>query len=236
MSDRVILKGSSKLLQPLITEVLAMHQLLESKDIGTFYADDNYMPPVKRRGRPKVILYFEQDTNFRPTGTQSTTPHGRRRKRGTIGFRLMNETPASFTEGNQKAIANKIKEIFGANGGFVWTKGKDMYAYTDWDMGYQFELLCRSETEARRTITAVLSIQGHTPDWAKLTHSEATRPDVKYPVLPPSKIIAGKEVQLIEQRPVVNVRFRYAYAVIDGLVEPVDLYDRKNKLPNPVVI
>lgn len=236
MADKIILKGYPNQLKPLITHLIAVRELLEEKDIGTFFVDDKFSPPVKRRGRPRVFLYFQQDTNFKPTGTQSTVPHGRRRRDGVISFRLMDETPTTFTEANQKAIANKIKQIFGANGGFVWTKGKDMYNYTDWDMGYQLELLCRTETEARRLITAVLSVQNHTPDWAKLTHSEASRPDAKYPILPPKKVIAGKEVQLIEQRPIVDVRFRYSYASVEGLIDPISLYDRTAKLKNVAVI
>lgn len=235
MTDRIILKGNSKLLMPVITEIMAVHQLLEQKDIGTIYADDNTSPPVKRRGRPKINLYFMQDTNFKKTGTQSTTPHGRRRERGLISFRLMNETPQTFSEANQKAIGLKIKQIFGSNGGYIWEKGKDLYAYTDWDLGYQLELLTRTETEARRIVTSVLSIQNHKPNWVKLTHSNAVEPSLKYPLLPAKKTVAGKEVQPWEQRPVVDVRFQYAYAVVEGLFDPIDLYDRTHKLKNPAV-
>lgn len=236
MTDRIILKGNSNLLKPVITQILATHQLLESKDIGTFYIDDNSSPPVKRRGKPKITLIFLQDTNFKATGTRSTTPHGKRRVKGVISFRLMNETSTTFSEANQKTIANKIKEVFGANDGYKWQKGKEVYAYTDWDLGYQLELLCRSETEARRVITSVLSIQNHTPSWANLTHSEAAQPELKYPILPGKKIVAGKEVQLIEQRPIVDVRFQYAYATVDGIAEPIGLYDRRHKLKDVAVL
>lgn len=237
MSDLIYLKGTPKELKPIIMQIMGLYQLLESKDLGTFYVDDNSSPPpVKRRGRPKICLYFEQDTDFKATGTRSTKAHGRRRRRGTISFRLMNETPATFSQGNQRSIAQKIKDVFGANGGYIWNKGKDLYAYTDWDLGYQLELLCKSQTEARRITTSILSIQGHTPDWKKLTHSEAVMQEAKYPILPAKKIIAGKEVQPMEERPVVDVRFRYAYAIVDGLVEPINLYDRTTKLTNTAVV
>lgn len=236
VDENIILSGTKEDLMERIPPLLDFLQLIESKDIGTFFVDDKFSPQIRRRGRPRVFLYFQQDTNFKPTGTQSITSHGKRRRDGVISFRLMDETPATFSEANQKAIAQKIKQVFGANNGFVWTKGKDMYNYSDWDLGYQFELLCRTETEARRIITAVLSIQNHTPDWIKLTYSKASHPDAKYPILPSKKIIAGKEVQPIEQRPVVDVRFRYAYVSIEGLIDPISLYDRTAKLKNPVVI
>lgn len=236
MSDLIYLKGTPKELKPIIIQLMGIYQLIESKDIGSFYVDDNGSPPVRRRGKPKICLYFQQDTNFKATGIQSTKPHGRRRRDGLISFRLMNETPATFTEGNQRAIAQKIKDIFGANGGYNWQKGKDLYAYTDWDLGYQLELLCRSQAEARRIITSVLSIQNHVPDWIKLTHSEAALPDAKYPIIPAKKIVAGKEVQPIEQRPIVDVRFRHAYAIVEGLIDPINLYDRTTKRTNTLVI
>lgn len=234
-SESIKVQGTKKELMQLIPQLVALRTLIESRDIGTVFIDDNASPPVRRRGKPKISLYFVQDSNFKSTGTQSTKSHGKRRRDGVISFRLMDESPATFSEANQKAIAQRIKQVFGANGGFVWEKGKDLYAYTDWDLGYQLELLTKTETEARRITTSVLSIQGHTPDWSKFTHSKATQPESKYPVVPGRKIIAGQEVELIEQRPVVDVRFHYAYATVEGLIDPIGLYDRRGKLKSVVI-
>lgn len=234
--DLIYLRGTPKELRPVITALMAQYQLLANKDIGTIYADCSDTPPVRRRGKPQICLYFQQDTDFKPIGTQSTRPHGRRRRDGVISFRLMNETPQTFTEANQTAIAQRIKQVFGANDGYVWQKGKELYNYTDWDMGYQLELLCRSNVEAKRVITSVLSVQNHTPNWLKLTHSEPDQADAKYPIVPAPIIVGGKQVQPIEHRPRVDVRFRHSYAVIEGLIDPVHLYDRKNKLAKALVI
>lgn len=235
MEDKIILKGNTKLLKPVITEIMALHQIIASKDIGTVLVTQKGTPPVTRRGKPKIVLFFLQDSNFTRTGTRSTKPRGARLTEGVISFRLMNENEATFTEANQRTIANRIKDIFGANNGYVWAKGKDLYAYTHWEMGYQFELLTKTESEARRIITSVMSIQSHTPNWAFLTKSNAVVEELRYPVVPPAEIIAGKSVVPQESRPKVDVRFRYAYAELDGLKEPIELYDRTRKLSKALV-
>ena len=63
-----------------------------------------------------------------------------------------------------------------ASGGYVWRKGKVRASYSDWDKGYQFQLLCRNESDARTLIGKVLDIQGHTPDWENLNISENSEP------------------------------------------------------------
>lgn len=229
MTDRIVLKGNSKLLMPVITEIMAVHQLLDQKDVGTIYADKSQDISVNRREKPKLVLYFLEDSDFRPTGKKSTTPHGRKRDDGVISFRLMNETKETFTKANGKVLGQKIKEVFGTNGGFVWNKGKTYYSYTDWEKGYQLQLLCRSKTEAKRVATATLSIKGDTPDWENLQEVTNDQENSKYPVNPGTEVVMGETINKPVIRPVVDVRFQYAYVKLSKVLEPVTLYDRTGR-------
>lgn len=236
MTDRIILKGNSKLLKPIITEIMALHQLLESKDVGTIYAYHNDLDSVKRVGKPKVNLCFLEDSNFVKKAAPNNRYEGLRRKEGIIRFRLMDETTQSFSKANATALANKIKAVFGANGGFIWNKGKTMFSYTHWELGYQFQLLCRSETEAKRIITATLSLQNHTPDWKNFNTVKNNQEALKYPENPGNHIVMGETLPLPVERSLIDVRFQYAYVQLDGLKEPVDLYSRINRRAKAIVI
>ena len=235
MTDRIILKGNSKLLMPVITQIMAVHQLLEQKDVGTIYADVSQKNTVERKKRPKLVLYFLEDTDFERTGRRSRTPHGRKRDDGVISFRLMDETTYSFTEANGRVLGQKVKETFGANGGFIWNKGKTYYSYSDWAKGYQLQLLCKNSTEAKRIVTTTLSIKGHTPGWGNLQQIKNDQEDLKYPATPGTEIIMGETINKPVERPIVDVRFQYAYVKLDGLETPVNIYDRTGKRPKVLV-
>lgn len=229
MSDLIYLRGTPKTLKPLLVQIMAMHQLLENKDLGTIYAYTNDLNFVKRKGKPKVTLYFLEDSNFNKKASPNKIYEGRRRQEGVIRFRLMNETTQSFSKANGVALGTKIKEMFGNNGGFVWSKGKTLYSYNDWERGYQFQLLCKTETEAKRIITTVHSLQNHTPDWINFNTIENNQELVKYPENPGNHIVMGETIPLPKERPIVDVRFQYAYVRLNEVINPITLYDRKKK-------
>lgn len=235
MDDRIILKGNSKLLKPIITEIMAVHQLIEAKDVGTIYAYHNDLESVKRVGKPRVNLYFLEDTNFNKKAPPNKEFEGLRRTDGLIRFRLMDEKTNTFSKANATALANKIKQVFGSNGGYVWKKGKTMYTYNDWELGYQFQLLCRSEIEAKRIVTSVLSLQAHSPIWKKFNTVKNDEEAITYPENPGTQIVMGESVDIPKSRPLVDVRFQYSYIKLDGVVEPINLYDRKNKRAKSLV-
>jgi hypothetical protein len=58
---------------------------------------------------PKIYLYFQED---RPES-------GARPKRGTISFRLMNQTEDSISIADLKKLAAKVKEIFGGEPAYL---------------------------------------------------------------------------------------------------------------------
>lgn len=236
MADKIILKGYPNQLKPLITHLIAVRELIKSKDIGTIYAYTNDKESVRRVGKPKVTLYFLEDSNFNKKAPPNKISEGRRRQEGVIRFRLMNETTQSFSKANGTILGNKIKEVFGSNGGFIWNKGKIMYSYTDWERGYQFQLLCKTEIEAKRIITAVHSLQNHTPDWKYFNTIENDEELIKYPENPGTQIVMGETIAIPKERPIVDVRFQYAYIKLDGVIEPITLYDRKNKRAKALAI
>lgn len=214
---------------------MAMHQLLESKDVGTIYAYTNDLNSVRRKEKPKVTLVFLEDSNYNKTAPRNNIDEGRRRQEGVIRFRLMNETTQTFTKTNGITLGNRIKEVFGSGSGFVWNKGKTMYSYTDWEQGYQFQLLCKTEAEAKRIINAVHSLQFHTPNWKYFNTVKSDEEFIKYPEFPGNHIVMGEQLPLPKIRPLVDVRFQYAYVNLDGVKEPINLYDRTKKRKEALV-
>lgn len=235
MSDLIYLKGTPDQLKPIIMQLMAMHQLVESKDIGTFYGSLDSRDTVRRKGKPKVTLYFLQDSNYNRQAPRNNIYEGRRRQEGIIRFRLMDETTQSFSKANGTALGTKIKQVFGANNGFVWQKGKTMYSYTDWERGYQFQLLCKTETEAKRIITAVHSLQSHTPNWQYFNTVKNDQEASKYPENPGNQVVMGETMPITQLRPLVDVRFQYGYVSLDGVKEPITLFDRTRKRKEPLV-
>lgn len=233
--EKITLQGTKKELMQLIPQMAAMQQLIMSRDVGTIYAYTNDLNSVRRKEKPRVNLYFLEDTNFNKLAPPNKIYEGRRRQDGVIRFRLMEETTQSFSKANATALATKIKQVFGANGGFVWNKGKTMYSYTDWERGYQFQLLCKTSTEAKRIINAVHSLQGHIANWQYFNTVKNDEELAKYPENPGSHIVMGKSEPLPEERPIVDVRFQYAYVKLDGVNHPINLYDRRNKRPKSLV-
>lgn len=221
MTDRIVLKGNSKILQPIITEILAFHQLIEQKDIGTIYGEPSTEFQVRRKFKPQIELFFKED--------EADVVSGYKPVEGRISFRIMGEESNTISEGELTTLGRKIKEVFGANNGYVWRKGKELYTYSDWDKGYHMKILARSEQNAQLLITNVLSIQGHTFVLKNMQLSKNQDELNKFPYDPPTEIILGEPVKTPRYRPNVEVRFQYAAAHIHKLPHPKLLYSRVRK-------
>lgn len=148
----------------------------------------------------------------------------------------MDEKTNTFSKANATTLATKIKEVFGTGGGYVWNKGKTMYSYSDWELGYQFQLLCRSETEAKRVISSVLAIQVHTPNWKYFNTIKNDQEAIKYPENPGTHVVMGETLPLPQERPLVDVRFKYAYLRLDGVKKPINLYSLNNRRVDDLVL
>ncbi|MCT7949997.1 hypothetical protein NG798_09380 [Ancylothrix sp. C2] len=204
-----------------IMRILLFHFLINSE--STF--QDEHPPilgiPAADSGiihRPQVKLFFLEDSadvddGFSPLWLECS-------------FRLNDETSETMTEAKAGILAKKIEQIFGANGGYIFKKGKEKYLYLDKEEGYDFRLLARSETDARNLIEKVLLIRNHVIKPAILDKMNRDDEMTAFPTVPPKKLVFGKQRNAKRKRPIADVRFAYAILHIDGLVNPVQLYSR----------
>lgn len=177
-----------------------------------------------RKFKPQIMLYFledlgDTDDTYAPVA-------------GEISFRLMDHDSSSINPTVAQIYANRIETRFAEGGGYIWRKGKVMCSYSDWSKGYQLQLLCRNDNDARLLIERVLDIQNDTPDWEKMNVSENQEPAAAYPTLPGNDLIYGKSRRAPRRRPIADVRFQYAVLNVHGLVNPVPLVDRSGLWPS----
>lgn len=192
-------------------------------EVGT----TRYRTKVRRKHRPQITLIFIEDWQDVEAGY---TP-----VRGRLSFRLMDYDPSTITPQNILPFAQRIKATFALGNGFVWKKGKEMFSYSDWDKGYQLQLLCRNESEARRVIGSVLDIQNDMPDWTNFNICTNGQPSESYPIVPDRERIFGETRREPRARPIADVRFQYADLSVSGLANPVLLVDRSGVFTNPLV-
>ncbi|MDV3352056.1 hypothetical protein QGP82_25470 [Leptothoe sp. LEGE 181152] len=186
-----------------------------------------YKAAVHRKLKPQIVLRFAEDVGDTEAGYAPVD--------GRISFRLMNYDSSTITEPIALTYANRIKANFMQAEGFMWKKGREMCSYTDWERGYQLQLLCRSENEGRRVVEQVLDIQQDTPDWARFNHEVNAEPADAYPVVPDLDRVYGVTRRLPRTRPVATVRFQWAKLLVHGLPAPIILVDRSGILPNALV-
>lgn len=221
---RIILKGSSKVLKPAITQLMAMYQLLqENMDRGlytipvtTFQDHYTFAPQIK------LVFYQLIDE----------TRNGSPRVHGEITYRVIGETEETFTEANARIRAQRIKTLFTDPQLFVWQKGKDIATYLDRKDGYDFRLYVKNELEARKIITQVMAIENKSPNWDNLRLSISS---AVYPEIPGTKRIYGIQRRLPRRRPLEDIKFRYAELHLWGLTKPVTLVDTLGNREKPLV-
>jgi hypothetical protein len=123
---------------------------------------DTYQQSVKFL--PQVRLYFCEDPDDVERGYAPVEAE--------LSFRIISETSQSMTESEARVMANKIKSLFCTGTGFRLHKGRTKCVYREPARGYQFSVNAFSLTEGKRLIEQVLDIQGHSPDWKCLIHSQ----------------------------------------------------------------
>lgn len=182
---------------------------------------------VQRKHRPQVFLYFQQKSLQVKRGETPAT--------GRISYRLMNETSETITQAKVESIANKVKDVFGGNNPYIWSKGEIMCSYTDWDEGLQMQILSKSKQKGEQIIKDVLKVHGGSFERSKLNVNNNQDPSVRYPQVKKKKRILNETVDQPIERPVVDVVFRYATLALHGLPRPIHLYDLTLTLTNPVI-
>jgi hypothetical protein len=230
VTKKIVLAGPSQQIKGLLPQIMAVRQLTE--DVELLVEETQALMQwtkqhrVKRKNHPKITLLF----------SENRIDQGRRRYpiTGEIGFRLMDENHQTINESKAKKYANRIKDKFAGEQPFKWRKGKKMYCYADHDSGYQLQLLCPNQTEAKRIIEQTLDIQGHSPDWTNLTENKNAAITQRYPDTRQRDLIYGQSRELDRTRPSVTVEFRYAFMSVYGLKEPVNLVDVTGRRHQPL--
>lgn len=223
----IVLKGQARMLEPLVTLLMAIYTLLEEKNVGTFYAipvttfqDQFTFPP-----QIKLIFYQDHKTSQEIDGKKIPVY-------GEISFRIIGETEKTINEAKAKAIAQKIKTKFATGTSFVWNKGTLICSYLDKEKGYDFRLRVTTESEAKKIIEQVMDIQNHSPDWDRLEVHESKK---NFPSVPSKEIVYGASRRLPRRRPVAPLLFRYAELHVWGLTSAVSLVDTTGRRSPPLV-
>lgn len=181
----------------------------------------------ERKYKPQIILVFQEDFGDVEPSFQPVS--------GRISFRLMGHESDTITPTIAQTFANRIRTNFQNGGGYVWRKGRTMHAYTDWDKGYQLQILARSSANAIDLINRVLDVQNDTINMAKLNVSENQGESAAFPVIPPTDFIYGESRRMPRRRPLADVRFQYATLHIDSMANAIPLVDRTGLYPSALV-
>ncbi|MEH2371945.1 hypothetical protein [Nostoc sp.] len=191
--------------------------------LSIFYGSkENYDPPVV--GHPKIVFYFSQDIASVPVG-------------GTVydaecSVRLMKlQNTSENLLATLKEIAGEIKTKFVHEAsGIIHAKGNLCISYHDTINGFPkgSKILANSETSATNIYQLICDCIDIVFDETKITvHDPKKLSTVGIPTA--TQIIMGKTRKLRAYRPVVNVRFRYAYAIIPGNPSPTFLIDTTHR-------
>lgn len=230
----LVLHGRAQLLKPVITQIMAMHQLLEGKDIGAHYSVPVLAFQNHYEFHPQVTLVFKQTmAEANPSMTSTTDPDDIKEPvDGEISYRLVNETHETMTESKALLLAQKIKSKF-AIPVCQWTKGVTNYTYWHDVKGYRFRIAASTEAMAKTLIEMTLDLAGEAPDWDLLREHI---PKKTFPVKPLKKTIYGTLRRPPRRRPVETVRFKYAELHVWGVPRAITLVDLTGRRPSPLVI
>ncbi|NET91528.1 MAG: hypothetical protein F6K45_26205 [Kamptonema sp. SIO1D9] len=178
---------------------------------------------VKRAGIPQITLHFFPAYEFE--GTEEDSLRYSEIGKSRISFRWMEHKDDYPSESEITQMANKIKTAFGSSSGYLWKKGKNLYSYTEWDKGYQFQILATQESDAKDLCREVLGLRSHSFESTRFQSVLNDDPTEAYPTTPRSELIAGEMVRHPAERPVLNVRYRYSTIYIPPR-KPFTLHDR----------
>jgi hypothetical protein len=158
-------------------------------------------------GHPMVTLYFSSG---------KSQANGKRPIRSQISFRLMNKVELTehsyqgesvLTEVDLQQIITKIKTKF-SDSNYKIERGDTIYSYTFKPLGYRFWMPLRSQAEAIRLFTDVLSIQGHTLKPELVAESKKA---ARANTVPDKKVkIAGTDVTLSQAYKNADIWFTHA--------------------------
>lgn len=140
MPERIVLKGSSALLKPLITEILAFHQIIRDKDIGEFVGQT--MPEHVRAApqalKLKVLFYSVESPPWRAVNLV----------KATYNVPFINRAKMDWTS---------IKNACGGANGYEWGRFRCTANISDSNGNIrQMQVYGGSESEAETRLRALM--------------------------------------------------------------------------------
>lgn len=177
--------------------------------------------------KPKITLYFKED--------EDDVDPGHKPARMEVSWRLIDETTQTITKAKLTTIANKIRTNFGSGSGYLFKRGRKFVSYSKLSEGYNFRLRARSFAEGKNLIREILLMNSHTLDSEILKMSEVDNEAEAFPYNPGTVTLFGKRRSMPRKRPMVNVKFKYAYATVNGWGKPVYLYSKNYYAPDALV-
>jgi hypothetical protein len=223
--DKFTFSGTPEQLMTMLSTAQMTYQMMQGIEPGGGSGGKSLSAP-KRKTKPQIILYFLEK--------KADVEKGHRPLDGEIKFRIMNKESDTLTETDVKTIAERIKSKF-AKPQFAWHKGKEMISYTDWEKGYQLQILCKDKAVGAAVAEQALDIQGYSLDLKNMNHIVNQAAMERYPTIPDRVVILGEIHKLERQRPLATVWFQYAELRLWGRLEPITLVDLTGKRLNPVV-
>lgn len=185
-------------------------------------------PPVE--GHPKIVFYFSQDA-------QSVPEEQDYKVDGEYSLRLMQfENTSPNLKSKLTEIATEIKSQFVVNKqGITLTKGNLGVVYKDPKNGFSNgrRILANTEADAIDIYKRMCNVIDVPFDEKRITVSNPKKPSTTG-LSDGTQIIMGKTRRKRAYRRIVNVKFRYAYALIPGEPQPVFLVDTTYRY-NPLV-
>lgn len=149
MTERIILKGRSEMLKPIITELLAIQQLIRNRDIGDFvgYPLDEYVRAKPQSLKLAVLFYSVQSPPWR-------TIDATRLKSATYNVPFVDRTKVDW---------QFIKMACGGHNGYLWGRFRCVADIID-DGGSmrQMQVYGASEAEAEQRLKALLTLSNGT--------------------------------------------------------------------------
>jgi len=186
-------------------------------------------PPVT--GHPKIVFYFSQDAQ--------SVPNEDYKADAEYSVRLMQlENVSTNLYSKLVEIAKEIKTQFvNVKKGIILTKGNLCVSYKDVKNGFPngSKILTNSEADAIDIYRRMCSVIDVIFDETKLTVHNPKKPST-IGFTQGVQTIMGKTRKKRGYRRVVNVRFRYAYALIPGEPNPVFLVDTTSRYKTLVKI
>lgn len=159
MVERIVLKGKAEMLKPIITQILALHQLIENRDIGEFtgYPIDEFVRHKTQKFKIKILFYSVPNPPWR----------GKEGKFVRETYDIPDISRANIDWG-------KIKLACGGKNGYMWGRFR---CTINLDNGSQIVVHGGSKPEAEERARAFLALSEG--KLATMTHAEEEKEGVR---------------------------------------------------------